>query len=157
MNHATRQRERQARPVPKPKNRAHAQPEEDSLALWVRHLGKSLVITLIAGTALLLIGSLIAYFTPDSNTLIRPIGMVAAALTALIGGFAALRIHRHAALMCGLLNGSLTTALMILVSLFFKDYSSGYSTGISCLLHTAFLLLSVAGAYLGLKRKPKRK
>lgn len=157
MNHATRQRGRQARPVPKQKNRARTQPEEESLSLWVKHLGKSLVITLIAGTALTLIGSLIAYFTPDPNSFIRPMAIVAAALTALIGGFAALRIHGHAALMCGLLNGSLTTALMILVSLFFKDYSSGYSAGISCLLHTAFLLLSVMGAYLGLRRKPKRR
>ena len=157
MNYATKQRGRHARTVPKSKNRAHAQPEEDSLVLWVRHLGKSLLITLITGTALLLIGSLIVYFTPDPDTFIRPMAMFAAALTALIGGFATLRIHGHAALMCGLLNGSLTTVLMILVSLFFKEYSSGYSAGISCLLHTTFLLLSVAGAYLGLKRKPKKR
>ena len=157
MNHATRQHRRQARPIPKQKKRAHAQPEEDSPSLWVRHLGKSLFITVLTGTALTLIGSLIAYFTPDPNSFIRPIAIFTAALTALIGGFAALRIHGHAALMCGLLNGSLTTALMILISLFFKDYSSGYSAGISCLLHTAFLLLSVMGAYLGLKRTPKRR
>ena len=97
MNYATKQRGRHARTVPKSKNRAHAQPEEDSLALWVRHLGKSLLITLITGTALLLIGSLIVYFTSDPDTFIRPMAMFVAALTALIGGFAGLAIYAKAA------------------------------------------------------------
>ena len=52
---------------------------------------------------------------------------------------------------------SLATALMILVSLFFTGHSSGYSAGISALLHTAFILFSVMGSFLGLPKEGKRK
>ena len=150
-----KQRTQSARPVRR--QTAKKPPEEETLSLWVRHLAKGGLITVVAALGLTLIASLIAYFAPDPNALIRPLSLIAAALTALIGGFATVRIHRHAALLCGLLNGSVLTALMMLVSLFFTHYSSGYSAGISALLHTAFLLCSVAGACLGLPRAHVRK
>ena len=130
-----------------------SQPEEDSLALWVKHLTKSLLITLAASLILMLGGSLIAYFTPDPNALVRSLSLACAALSALIGGFAAVRIHRHAALLCGIFNGSLATALMMLLSLFFTSYASGYSAGVSAMLHAAFILFSVAGSFWGCPRE----
>ena len=133
------------------------QPEDDSPALLARHMAKSLLITIAAGMILLLAASLCAYFFPDPDQLILPLGLAASLLTALIGGFCAVRIHGHSALVCGLCNGSLFTLLMILVSLFFKAYSAGYSATVSCLLHAAFLLLSVAGAFLGLRKAPKKR
>ena len=133
------------------------QPEEESFALWVRHFSKSLSITALSALLLTLGSALIAYFTPDPAALARPLGLACAALTAGIGGFVTVRIHRHAALFCGLLNGSLATALMMLLSLFFTSHASGYSAGISALVHTSFILFSVAGAFLGLPKAGKRK
>ena len=133
------------------------QPEADSPSLWLRHLAKSLLITIVSALILLTAGSLIAYFTADPSALVQPIALVCSALTALIGGFAAVRIHKHSALFCGLLNGSATTALMLLASLFFRSHASGYSAGVSALLHTTFILFSVAGAFLGLPRKSPRR
>ena len=103
-----------------------------------------------------LIAALIAYFSADPDSLTLPLGLAASALTALIGGFSAVRIHGHAALLCGLLNGAAMTALMMLVSLFFTSLSVGHSALISALLHTAFILLSVAGAYIGISQKSKK-
>lgn len=143
-----------ARPV---RRRSANPPEEDSPALWAKHLFKSLLITALAALLLTVGSALIAYFSADPAALVRPLGLITAALTAVIGGFAAVRIHRRAALFCGLLNGSLATALMILVSLFFTGHSSGYSAGISALLHTAFILFSVMGSFLGLPKEGKRK
>lgn len=126
---------------------------------FFRHMGKSLWITLLAGALILLLFSLVAYFYKDPDQIIRPLALVASALTALVGGFAAVRIHGHAALVCGLFNGCLTMAVMIFASLFFKPYASGYSAGIALLFHTLFLFLSIAGAYAGLKRgeRPRKK
>ena len=155
MSRNTKHSAKSARHVRRPAQRS--QPEEESFALWGKHLMKSLLITLAASLILMLGGSLIAYFTPDPNALVYPISLACAALSALIGGFAAVRIHKHSALLCGILNGSLATALMMLFSLFFTGYSSGYSAGISALLHTAFILFSVAGAFLGLPKGTKRR
>ncbi len=136
---------------------ADAQNGEASLTSLGKDIGKSLLITI--GTALLLltVASLVAYFQKDPDSLIRPLALLSSGLTAMIGGFAAVRIHKRSALICGLLNGSALTLLMLLLSLAFRPFASGYSGAVSFLLHTAFLLLSVAGAFLGLQRTPKQK
>ena len=105
------------------------------------------------GLLLIVIASLAAYFSPNPNTLIAPLAIAAAGLTAFIGGVIAVRIHGGGALVCGLLNGSVFMTLMMLLSLCFARYASGYSAGISCLLHAGFVLLSVAGGYVGIRKK----
>lgn len=137
-------------------------PAPDDPMIWIRHMGKSLLFTLGIGAALLILLSLGIYFCADPSRYVAPLGLTAAGLTALIGGFLAVRIHGHSALLCGLFNGGLLTLVTLLISLFMKPNASGYSTGIICLLHTLAILLSVAGAYAGLKapkkkRKNKRK
>ena len=123
-----------------------------------KHLLKSLGITLLTALVLLLLASLAAYFSPDPAKMVQPLALLSSLLTALVGGFAAVRIHGHSALLCGLCNGMLFLALMLPTSLFFTPFASGYSALISCLLHVAFLLLSMLGGYLGLKKgKPKKK
>jgi len=136
-----------------------SQPEDNSSpALFFRHIGKSVAITLFCGIALLLAFSLLAYFLPDPTAYITPMALIAAALTALIGGFCAVRIHGHSALLCGLCNGTVLMGIMILASLFLRRHALGYSPLMSCLVHVALLLLSVLGGYLGLKKaKPHRK
>lgn len=129
----------------------------DATALLPSKLLQSFLFTLALGVALLLILSLIAYFCADPLSLIRPLALTGAALTALAGGFLTVRVNGHSALLCGLINGSLLTLLMLILSLFFGDVASGYSTPVSALLHIAFLLLSVAGAFLGLKKPHKKR
>lgn len=132
-------------------------PEESSPRAWILHLGKSLLITLSAGLGILLVFSLIAYFYTDPNPLILPLALSGAGLTALISGVITVKIHGHAALICGLLSGSLLLCIMMLLSLFFTKEGLGYSTGVSCLLHTGVPILSVIGAYLGLPKKALKK
>ncbi len=125
--------------------------------LWAKHLSKSLTITLAVALGSVLMLSLLAYFYDDPDRLARPLGLAAAGVTALVGGFASVRIHGEGALICGLLNGLVFMALMMLLSLAFAGLASGYSAGVSLLLHTAFLLLSVVGGYLGLRKKTKKR
>ena len=132
------------------------QPTEETLGLWMRHLFKSFAISCGFGLGLVLTVSLIAYFTSDPNPFTRPLGILTSAITALIGGFAMTRQHRHSALLCGMLMGCLNMAGMLLCSLFFRANAAGYASWISVLLHVGFLLCSIAGAYLG-ARPQKRK
>ena len=131
--------------------------EVESPALCPRHILKALSVTLGTGLLLILALSLALYFSPNPSPMILPAGLVAAALTALIGGFVAARLHGHGALLCGLINGTALLAIMLLLSLPFARHASGYSTLISCLLHAAVPVLSVTGAYLGLRHTPKKK
>ena len=126
--------------------------EEDSLRARLQSTAKSAGITLGIGALLLLAATLALYFSPDPNPLIRPLGLLAAALTALLGGMIAIRIHKTAPLPCGLLNGSAVMAIMMVLSLFLGNYASALSATLAALLHVAFLLLSVLGACIGRKR-----
>ena len=133
----------------------HARQQDTTQQLTPRLLLKGSAITLGIGFVMTVITALIAYFSADPNTLIQPLAWGASAITALMGGFVTARIHRHSALICGLFSGGIMTCVMILASLFLKSYATGYSTLISTLLHTAFILLSIIGAFLGLKQPKK--
>ena len=125
--------------------------------LWITHLVKSLLIALATGLTLLLIGTTIAYFTPNPTNLIPGFGLLASAITAIVCGYSTAKQHQHAALLCGLYAGSLCILTLLLISLFLRSYSTGYAAWISCLLHVGFVLCSVCGAYLGAKPPKKRK
>ncbi len=116
---------------------------------------RAFLITLAIGGGLILVMSLGAYFHPDPDSIIHPLAYVAAALTAFFGGFTAGKLRGNAPAICGLVNGILLTAVMLLLSFFFLSESSGYSALISTLLHTAVPVLSVLGAVVGIK-KPQR-
>lgn len=135
----------------------HKATDEHSPIHILQGLAKSLLITASIGIALTISASLIAYFYTDPDLLIRPLALVASTLTALIGGFFAAKLNRESAILCGFLNGGAFTCLMILASLFFKAYASGYAALISALLHAAFMLLSLLGAYLGQKKAQKKR
>ena len=131
--------------------------DSPSAGILAKHIVKSLLITLLAGAVLLVTLSLAAYFYADPGQLIRPLGLCTLALTALIGGIAAIRIHGHSALVCGLLNGCAFTAITLLLSLCFRQHAASYSLGLTLLLHAGVLLLSVAGAFMGLKKPAKKR
>lgn len=147
----------------KTKNRGNqstkrAENDESSPVLMGKHLLKSVSVTLLISMILLLLSSLAAYFSKDPASLIPPLGLLSSFVAAFLGGLVAVRIHGRSALLCGLSNGILFSALMLLASLFFRPHATGYSALVSCILHVSFLLISVAGGYLGLKKgKPKKK
>ena len=114
---------------------------------------RALLVSLAFAIGTTLIAALIAYFCPDPVTMALPLGLAAAAITAVGGGFFATRLHGGSALVCGLINAALTSALMLLASLFCKPLAYGYASWLPPLLHTAFVALTIGGAYLGLPRK----
>lgn len=118
---------------------------------------RSFLWTLAFAAGLLLVASLAVCFLPDPDPAIQPLALLIAFLTAFVGGVIAGRTHRSAPALCGPVNGCLLLALMLLLSLFFRSMAFGYSIGIALLLHALILLFSLAGALLGVKRKPARK
>ncbi len=116
---------------------------------------KSFPLSIGIGFLTLLCFSLVAYFQKDPTRWILPLGLAAAAITAFFGGWILVRRHRCAALLCGLLSGTLLGCLLLILSLFFVKYATGYAVWLSCLIHIAFLLCSVAGAYAGFPRPSK--
>ena len=129
------------------------QQETASPAEFPKKALRAFLVTLAIGAGLILLASLGAYFMPDPDPMIRPLAYAAAALTALLGGFAAGKLHGSAPAVCGLVNGLLLLALMLLLSLFFRSHASGYPAWASALLHAAVLALSFAGALLGVRRR----
>lgn len=126
--------------------------------LLVSDLLKSAGITAGIAAGGLLLFSLAASFAADPDRLIRPFGIACAAICAFSGGAVAGKMHGHGALLCGFLNGAAVMAVMMILSLFFRENASGYSAGIACLLHAGFLGLSILGGYVGTRPpKPKKR
>ena len=130
---------------------------ESSASALFSHSLRSALITLIIGGAVITVLSLFAYFTENPSAFVLPFGILGAALTAFIGGVVSARLHKHSALLCGMLNGLTVLTILMLLSLFFSPYASGHSLLLSSVLHTAFLFLSVIGAFCGLPRAREKK
>lgn len=120
-----------------------------------RDLCKSVLLTLAMGAILIFVTSLLLSFTADPLRWAAPLGVAVSAVTAFLGGVAAIRLHGQSALLCGLCNGSICLVLLLLMSLGFREYTSQSSPVLSLLLHLGFPLVSVAGAYAG-RPSPKR-
>ena len=122
-------------------------------SLFPRRARQAYLITAGVGAALLLIGSLCLALLPDPIPLIRPLSIATCFATALVGGIVAGKLHGGAPALCGLCNGALLLTTLLLLSLFFRSLGNGYSAWLSAGLHLSVLLLSLAGALLGI-RKP---
>lgn len=140
-------RKRRGRGAPASRGRSR----EPSPAQFPQRVLRAFLISVGIGAGLILLFSIVAYFLPDPNPMIRPLAYTAVGLTALLGGTVAGRLHRGAPAVCGLINGILLLALMLLLSLFFRSLASGYSAWISALLHAAIPLLSFVGALIGVR------
>ena len=130
----------------------HASNAPAKSASLAQNVLKSIGISLLTALASLLVLSTAAYFTPNPTSILSPLGLLASALTAFVGGFCAVKLHKKNALLCGLSNGCAMMAVMLIASLFFRDAASAYSPLVSCLFHLAFLILSVLGAFAALPR-----
>lgn len=143
---------RTAHPTPRQHSRGRTTKREESSSAPLGALLKSVAASLISALLSLFLLSTVAYFSKDPTALLLPLGLVAAAISALIGGFTAVRIHRKSALLCGLCNGCTVMAIMLVLSLFFRSATSAHTPLVSCLLHAGYLLLSVLGAFAALPR-----
>lgn len=141
----------------KPRKKTARSAGKTSDAAFPRKALRAFLWTLGLGGGLVLIASLAVCFLPDPDPMIRPVALFLAGLTSLLGGVIAGRIHKSAPALCGLTNGALLLAIMLLCSLFFRKNAAGYSTGTALLLHAAVPLLSVVGAVLGVRKKPKKR
>ena len=66
--------------------------ERDNTALPILHAAKALLYVLGISLLLLSATSLIAYFSPDPDTLVMPLGLGVTALSSFLGGYLTLRI-----------------------------------------------------------------
>lgn len=112
--------------------------------------------TLLFAAVFLLVGSIAVTFLPDPASATAAVGILCAMLSAFTGGIIAGKIHRSAPALCGLTNGALLLALMLVGSLFFRERAAGYSVGTALALHIGILLLSIVGATLGVQQRSKK-
>lgn len=119
---------------------------------FLHKVAVSFLRSVLFGAVLLLLITLAVSFSEDPNRLILPSGVAAAMLTALAGGFLSAKAHGEKIFAASLTNGMLLLAGMMLLSLLFTDRATGYAPWLALLLHALFLLLSLAGGYLGRKK-----
>ena len=132
----------------------------DGTSLPFSSAAKALLITLGASLLLLLAASVCAYFYPDPDRLIMPLGLGVTALISFFGGYITLVLHRHSALLCGLLYALLLTLLMLPLMPLLSSRGTAYPLWAACILRTSVFALSVAGAFCAmrrLERAPKKK
>lgn len=131
--------------------------EEPSMASLFSNLKYSLPATLGVFLLLTLVVSLILYFLEDPAPFIRPLALLSSAIAAFIGGWILCKKQGGAALLCGLVNGCFFLCILLLVALFFRAQSSGYSPLVSAALHLGVLFCSILGGYAGLPRQKRKK
>ena len=110
-------------------------------------------IAVTVGVILLLLGALVLSLLPASTVHSRPLGCALGALTALLGGIAAGRLHRHAGALSGALFFVLYLLLLLAVSRF---VSIGTALTGRVLGYALFLVLSLLGGALGGMRLERR-
>ena len=118
---------------------------------------RCLLLTLLFGVFGIVALAVGLSFLPDPGSMIRPLALVVAGLTALFGGWLAGRKTPHAPILAGTINGLLLTALMLIGSLICRRYGTGYPPYLAALLHSSVILLSLLGALFGKMHRAKRR
>ena len=117
-----------------------------------------LLITLIIAIALLLLGSLVAYYSNDPSAFIEPIGYVTPFISAILGGFACSKLNKRDPIPCSALCGGYFVLLSMLASCALPhSLSSSMSIWIRLLIHTLILICFPIGAIMGIKSNNKHK
>ena len=123
-------------------------------ALW------GMVLCASGGLASLLLGALVAYFSPDPDALILPLGFGAMVLSCLLGGLGVGLKCDSAILPCSLLCACIYVGLGLLLGLFFggelrQTLSLGLGLGASLGLRAGLVALFCASAVLTTQIKGK--
>ncbi len=115
-------------------------------------------VSLAFAVVLWFVASAVAYANNDPDSVAGGLGFAAIYISSMAAGFAAVRVNRQSALLCGLLSGGLLALMMFFVSIFFTpSYSSNYPFILSFGMRAAMVLFSVLGAFAGLHRTSRRK
>ena len=142
------------------KSTAHPSLSDRNATIPIPDAAKALLFALGATLLLLLAASLVAYFSPDPNLLVLPLGLGVAAIISFLGGYLTLCFHRRSAFVCGLTFAILITLLLLPLSFLPASRRVGYPLWASCLLRCSVFALSVSGSFCALRRierAPKRK
>lgn len=114
---------------------------------------KAFIFSVAASAVLLLLFSVAAYSQSDPEKLIRPLGIGAAAVSAMASGFAAARLCKEKPLPSALLCGVYNIALTALLSLVFGLPGSMW---LRAAQYAGVLLLSALGGLFGSGRSSGR-
>ena len=142
---------------PKKPNRARAVQEDPTMATLFSNLKYSLPITIGVFLLLTVLAALALYFLKDPAPLLKPCACCVSALAAFVGGYFLCKKQGGSALLCGMINGSLFLCILLIVSLFFRAYTSGYSPLVSTAIHIGVLFFSILGGYAGLPRRTRKR
>ena len=117
---------------------------------------KGFVIAALSGVALVFLAGLICMYTEDPRVMIKPLGIAALYLSAIIGGIVAAKINKIQGLLTGSVVGGMFALFVGLLSLILRDGNDkmGFVTVVM------FLLIVPAGSvggFLGVPTKSKRK
>lgn len=116
------------------------------------------LIGLLSATLLLFAATAVCYATADPAALATPSALISLYLSALIGGFAALRRHRSLALACGSLCGMFLMLVFLALSLLLRNQiDNGFPFTISLLIRVLMIPVAAFGGYLGLPRNTRKK
>lgn len=124
---------------------------DDPALTFLKHLGKSVGITLLVGSGLLLTVSLIISFTPDPLALTSHAGFCIGMICSFLCGRLTCRVNGGKWLLCGFLSEAALSAIYLILSLFFPSGTEPY-----WILRAVCLLLSMLGAFSAVRFPPRK-
>ena len=112
------------------------------------------VTVMAIGTVLAVVLAFVIYKTADPTRYITPAALSALYISSLLGGFAAARLNKGSALLCGLTTGALLLATTFIISLpISENMSAEYNLINAVALRAAVLVCSIIGAFIGVSKK----
>ena len=117
------------------------------------------VIAIAISALLAVVLSYVLYKTDDPTRYLTPVALSVLYISALMGGFRAVRFNKGSALLCGLITGVLLLAVTFIFSLPIKQsLSSDHSILNAVALRAAVVVCSIIGAFIGIsKPNPDKK
>ena len=139
------------------KQKKNAPQGEPSMATLFANLRYSLPAAIGIFLLSIFLFALALYFLDDPSPFVRPLAICASAIASFCGGSMLCKKQGNSALLCGMVNGCFFLCILLLISLFFRKYASGYSPLVSAALHLGVLFASILGGYAGLPRQKRKK
>jgi putative membrane protein (TIGR04086 family) len=108
------------------------------------------LIAIAISAVLAIVFSYILYKTADPTRYLTPVALSVLYVSALLGGFIAVRFNSGSALLCGLVTGVLLIAITFIFSLLVKQsLSSDHSAMDAIALRATIPVCSIIGAFIG--------